>query len=99
MQKIKGRFKKDVSFKIITTKVEYHKDFRALLSHWEDGQHAAEHRKLIKRAEAKQKSYEDQLAFLSSTRQSQAYRPCSLCGFSHQEVCRRSQNPVDQSQT
>ena len=59
MQKIKGRFKKDVSFKIIMTKVEYHKDFRALLSHWEDGQHGAEHHKLIKRAEAKQRSYED----------------------------------------
>ena len=59
MQKIEGRFEKDVSFEVITTKVEYHEDFRALLSHWEDGQHAAEHRKLIKRAEAKQKSYED----------------------------------------
>ena len=46
MQKIEGRFEKDMSFEIITTKVEYHEDFRALLSHWEDGQHAAEHRKI-----------------------------------------------------
>lgn len=62
MEKINGAYKKAISFKILIAKVEYHQDFCAILSLWEDGQHGTEDEKLITRARAKQKSYEEWIA-------------------------------------